>query len=84
VSAGGGRGAAALVIGPSSQRRVYLSPRSLPLLRFRWRGQEVRIRHDDPLLTRYSPVIVTLQSALMITTGVATPRLVMARERAYT
>ena len=34
-------------------------------------------------LTRYSPVIATLQSAMTITTEVATLRLVMARERAY-
>ena len=52
-------------------------------LYLRWRGQDVRIRHDDRRLTRYSPVIATLQSAMTITTEVATLRLVMARERAY-
>ena len=52
-------------------------------LYLRWRGKDVRIRHDDPRLTRYSPVIATLQSAMAITTEVATSRLVMARERAY-
>ena len=52
-------------------------------LYLRWRGKDVRVRHDDPLLSRYSPVIATLQSAMSITTEVATLRLVMARERAY-
>jgi hypothetical protein len=49
----------------------------------RWRGRDVHIHHDDLLLTRYSPVIATLQSAMTITSEVATLRLVMARERAY-
>ena len=48
-----------------------------------FRGRAVRIRHDDPLLTRYSPVIATLRSAMTIMSEVATLRLVMARERAY-
>jgi hypothetical protein len=52
-------------------------------LYLRWRGKDVRIRHDDPRLSRYSPAIATLQSAMMITTEVATLQLVMARERAY-
>jgi hypothetical protein len=45
------------------------------------RGREVGVRHDDPLLTRYSPVIATLRSAMSITTEVTTVRLVMARAR---
>ena len=49
----------------------------------RWRGKDVRVRHDDPLLGPYSAVIQRLQSAMTITTEVATLRLVMARERAY-
>ena len=32
-------------------------------IHLRWRGQDVRIRHDDPRLGPYSPVIATLQSA---------------------
>jgi hypothetical protein len=49
----------------------------------RSRGKDVRIRHDDPLLGPYSAVIQRLQSAMTITTEVATLRLVMAREWAY-
>jgi hypothetical protein len=52
-------------------------------LYLRWRGRDVRIRHDDPRLGPYSPVIATLRSAMTITTEVATVRLVIARERAY-
>ena len=49
----------------------------------RWRGNDVRVRHDDPLLSRYSAVVQRLDAAMTITTDVATLRLVMARERAY-
>ena len=43
----------------------------------------MRVRYDDPLLNRYSAVVQRLQSAMAITSEVATLRLVMARERAY-
>jgi hypothetical protein len=49
----------------------------------RWRGQDVRIRHDDPFLTRYSAVVQRLDAAMTITSEVASLRLVMARELAY-
>jgi hypothetical protein len=52
-------------------------------LTLRWRSTDVRIRHDDPRLGSYSPVIATVQAAMPITTEVATLRLVMARERTY-
>ena len=52
-------------------------------LTLRWRGRDVRIRHDDPRLNRYSAVIQRLQSAMTITTEVETLRLVLARETAY-
>ena len=45
---------------------------------FRWRGQDVLIRWDDPLLNRASAVVQRLQqSAMTITTEVATLRRVM-------
>ena len=68
------------VEGRPSSRASMSKPEPLFL---RWRGTDVRIRHDDPRLTPYSPVIATLRSAMTITTDVATLRLVMARERAY-
>ena len=49
----------------------------------RWRSHSVRIRHDDPLLTRYSAVVQRLDAAMTITTDVETLRLVIAREAAY-
>jgi hypothetical protein len=49
----------------------------------RWQGRQVRVRHDDPRLSRYSDVVTRLQSAMTITTEVATLRLVMAAETAY-
>jgi hypothetical protein len=48
-----------------------------------WRSHNVRIRHDDPLLTRYSAVVQRLDAAMTITTEVETLRLVIAREAAY-
>ena len=48
-----------------------------------WRSHPVRIRHDDPLLTRYSAVVQRLDAAMTITTEVETLRLVIAREAAY-
>src|SRR5687768_12167033 len=45
---------------------------------FHWRGQDVLIRWDDPLLNRASAVVQRLQqSAMTITTEVATLRRVM-------
>jgi hypothetical protein len=47
------------------------------------RGKDARVRHDDPRLSGYSGVVMRLQSAMTITTEVATLRLVMARDHAY-
>src|SRR5688572_12842516 len=56
--------------GPAVRARASMSkPEPLYL---RWRGQDVRVHHDDARLTRYSPVMATLQSAMTITTEVAT------------
>jgi hypothetical protein len=48
-----------------------------------WRGKQVRVRHDDPRLNRYSDVIVRLQAAMLLTTTVPSLRQVMAMERGY-
>ena len=48
-----------------------------------WHGREVRIRHDDARLNRYSAVVQRLAAAMTITTEVETLRLVLAREAAY-
>jgi hypothetical protein len=45
----------------------------------RSRGQDVRVRHDDPLLGPYSPIVAWLRSALAITSSVETLRLVLPR-----
>ena len=52
-------------------------------LYLRWPSRYVRIRHDDPLLTRYSAVVQRLDAAMTTTREVTTLRLVMAQERAY-
>ena len=49
----------------------------------RWLNKPVRVRHDDPRLSRYSDVITRLQAAMFITTEVGTLRQVMAMERGY-
>jgi hypothetical protein len=52
-------------------------------IHIRWCGQDVRIRHDDPRLGPYSPVIAWLRSAMAITSEVKTLRLLLGRATAY-
>lgn len=49
----------------------------------RWRDHDVRVRHNDPLLGVYSPIVVWLRSAMAITTSVDTLRLVLPRATGY-
>ena len=48
----------------------------------RWLNKPVRVRHDDPRLSRYSDVVQRLQGAMLIT-QVATLRQVMAVQAVY-
>ena len=43
-----------------------------------WRGRRLRVRHDDPRLTPYSPGASRLRSAVELASDVAGLRLVLA------
>jgi hypothetical protein len=49
----------------------------------RWLNKPVRVQHDDPRQSRSSDVVQRLQAAMLITTEVATLRMIMAVERGY-
>ena len=59
--------------GPSSIGRVKPDPLVLS-----WRGLQVRVRHDDPRLTPYSPGVSRLRSAIELASDVDGLRLVLA------
>jgi hypothetical protein len=42
-----------------------------------WQGRKVRVRHDDPRLTPYSPGVTRLRSALELASDVEGLRLVL-------
>ena len=42
-----------------------------------WQGTQVRVRHDDPSLTPYSPGLTRLRSAVELASGVEGLRLVL-------
>jgi hypothetical protein len=65
--------------GRPSSASIDVEARALYLRR---RGEEVRVRHHHPLLSRYSAVVRRVRSAMTITTEVATLRLVLAQESA--
>jgi len=43
-----------------------------------WRGRQVRVRHDDPRMTPYSPQASRLRSAVELASDVEGLRLVLA------
>jgi hypothetical protein len=43
-----------------------------------WRGQQLRIRHDDPRLSPHSPKGATIRSAVELATDVEGLRLVLS------
>lgn len=43
-----------------------------------WRGRQVRVRHDDPGLSPYSPRVAVIRSAVELASDVAGLRLVLA------
>jgi hypothetical protein len=42
-----------------------------------WQGQQVRVRHDDPRLTEYSPGVSVLRAAVELASDVEGLRLVL-------
>jgi hypothetical protein len=46
-------------------------------LRVVWRGQQLRVRHDDPRLSPYSSSSATIRSAIELATDVEGLRLVL-------
>jgi hypothetical protein len=48
-----------------------------PPITIRWRGHEVRLRHDDPQLREHTPNVAILRSAMELVSSVDGLRLIL-------